>query len=157
MAMTGQAARAFWRSLGMLIAAACLCAAAVAQTAEAVRPLDAETFVRLAHSSAALQARAAELAGSRDTRPEARSYAQRMLEFRRGHIAALERAASENGVAIPAVKQFEHQVLIENLEPLDFLALSRRYAELQVQALQQELQVYGGAEKSPAAWVTNVA
>jgi putative membrane protein len=153
MAVMAQAWRALRRSLGVLVAVSFLCGAATAQTAEAVRPLDAETFVRLAHSSAILQTRAAELAAGRNTRSEARTYAQRMLEFRRGQVAALERAASENGLRINAVKQFEHQVLIDNLEPLDFLALSRRYAELQVQALQQELQIYAGGERCPAAWV----
>src|SRR4051794_30347197 len=41
--------------------------------------------------------------------------------------------------------EFEHQVILENLELLDFLALSRRYAEVQVQALEQELQIYRAA------------
>lgn len=36
----------------------------------------------------------------------------------------------------------EHRVVLENLEPLDDLALSRRYAEVQVQALEQEIRGY---------------
>jgi predicted outer membrane protein len=61
----------------------------------AVRPLNAEAFVRLAYSSAELQRRAAELAASRETRPEVRAFAQRMRDFRRDQIRALERAARD--------------------------------------------------------------
>ena len=50
---------------------------------------------------------------------------------------------------LPSVKEFEHQVVIENLEPLDYLALSRRYAEVQMQALDQELGIYRAASRSP--------
>jgi predicted outer membrane protein len=114
---------------------------------------NAETFVSLAHSSAVVQARAAELVASRETRPEARSFAQRMVEFRRGQIARLEGAARENSVPIPALPQFEHRMILENLEPLDFLALSRRYAEFQVQALEQELQIYASVQDAPAGWL----
>ncbi len=121
------------------------------------QPLDAATFVRLAHSSATLQLRAAELASSRETRPEARSFAQRMVEFRRGQIPALERAARDNGAAVPSVMEFEHQALLDNLQPLDFLALSRRYAELQTEALAQELRIYAASEGSADAWVKSLA
>jgi hypothetical protein len=53
--------------------------------------------------------------------------------------------------------QFDHRVIIENLQPLDFLALSRRYAELQVQALDQEVRVYLGGENGSDAWVKTLA
>jgi putative membrane protein len=107
---------------------------------------DAETFLRLAHSFAVLQARAADLAASRETRPEVRSFAQRMVEFRRGQIPRLLATAREHMIAVSPVPEFEHRIIIENLEPLDFLALSRRYAEIQVQALEQELQGYTSGE-----------
>jgi putative membrane protein len=125
--------------------------------AQAVRPLNAETFVRLAHSSASVQARAAELAATRETRPAAKAYAQRMVEFRRGQIAGLETAARDNKVAIPTQAELEHRQILENLEPLDYLALSRRYAEFQIQALEQELQIYGGAANSPEGWLRSLA
>ncbi|MFL5315113.1 MAG: DUF4142 domain-containing protein, partial [Microvirga sp.] len=65
-------------------------AAQPAQPAARSRPVpDAETFLRLAHSAAVLQAQAAELAASRDTRPEVRAFARRMAEFRREQIASL--------------------------------------------------------------------
>jgi putative membrane protein len=120
--------------------------------AQAARSLDSRTFVRLAHSSASVQARAAELAATRETRPEAKAYAQRMVEFRRGEIARLEGAARDNKVAISTPAELEHRQILENLEPLDYLALSRRYAEFQVQALEQEMQIYGGAANGPEGW-----
>lgn len=119
--------------------------------------LDPASFLRLAHSSAVLQSRAAELAASRDTRPEARAFATKMVEFRREQIPKLEAIAREHRIDIPAVQDFEHQVILENLEPLDFLALSRRYTEVQVQALEQEVHGYGSGESSPEGWVQQLA
>ena len=134
-------------------------APAVAQPAPApaAKPLDPTAFLRLAHSSAVLQARAAQLAASRETRPEARAFAQKMVEFRREQIARLEAAARDHQLAVPSVQEFEHQVILENLEPLDFLALSRRYAEIQVQALEQEVRGFASAESSPDEWLKNLA
>jgi putative membrane protein len=128
--------------------------AAAQPASTGARPaLDAATFLALAHSSAVLQAQAAELAASRDTRPEVRSFALRMAEFRRDQIARLLSAAGERTLAVSPVPAFEHKVILENLQPLDFLELSRRYAEVQVQALEQELQSYAAAESSPDEWV----
>jgi putative membrane protein len=131
--------------------------APAAPEAQAVRPLDAETFVRLAHSSAVVQARAAELVTTRDPRPETKAYAQRMVEFRQGQIPKLEAAARDHKVSVPAALSMEHRLIFENLEPLDYLALSRRYAEFQLQALDQEIQIYGGAANSPDAWLRSLA
>ena len=119
--------------------------------------MNAETFVRLAHSSASVQARAAELAATRETRPEAKAYAQRMVEFRRSQISRLEGAARDNNAAIPTSAELGHRQILENLEPLDYLALSRRYAEFQIQALEQEMQIYGGAVNSPEGWPRGLA
>lgn len=128
-----------------------------AATAPAPQPLKGEAFLRLAHSSAVLQARAAELVVARETQPEARAFARRMVEFRPGQLARLEAAARANGLAIPAVQPLEHQAILENLEPLDLLELSRRYAEVQVQALEQELRIYAAGESGPDAWVKSLA
>lgn len=125
-----------------------------AQSAVQARPILAgENFVRAALSSSVLQAQAAELAASRETRPEVRAYAREMATFRRDHAPRIERAARDNGVAHASEMQFEHKVQMENLAPLDFLALSRRYAELQVEALEQEVQLYAEAANSPDEWV----
>ena len=97
-----------YRGISTLGALTGLCLAATAWGAAAVAPVaaqpiqpaarsrqvpDAETFLRLAHSAAVLQAQAAELAASRDTRPEVRAFATRMAEFRREQIASLLSAA----------------------------------------------------------------
>jgi len=60
-------------------------------------------------------------------------------------------------IAVSPVPVFEHRVVLENLEPLDFLALSRRYAEIQVQALEQELQGYTSGEAAPDEWIRVLA
>jgi putative membrane protein len=149
----------------LCLAAACGSAAIIppgaaqpAQPAARLRQVpDAESFLRLAHSSAVLQARAAELAATRDTRPEVRGFAGRMAEFRREQIASLLSAARERTLTISPVPTFEHKVILENLQPLDSLELSRRYSEVQVQALELEMQAYALAESSPDAWVVGVA
>jgi putative membrane protein len=112
------------------------------------RPIEPHEFVRLAYSSASLQAQAARLAAGRDTRPEVKDYAASAADFRASLLQRLEAFARERSIPFPAMKEFEHQVIIENLEPLDYLALSRRYAEIQVQALDQELGIYQAASRS---------
>jgi len=121
------------------------------------RPIGQEEFLRLAYSSASLQSRAAMLAASRETRPEVKGYATGAAEFRKGLLQRIEAFAKERGMTLPSVKEFEHQVIIENLEPLDYLALSRRYAEIQVQALVQELQIYEAASRGDSAEIKSFA
>ena len=112
------------------------------------RSIEPEEFLRLAYSSASLQGQAAKLAASRETRPEVKSYAGEAADFRLKLLQRIEAFARERNLPLPSVKEFEHQVIIENLEPLDFLALSRRYAEIQMQALDQELGIYRAAARS---------
>lgn len=112
------------------------------------QPLDPARFLEFAHSTAVLQSRIAEIAARKDTRPEVKAFAQDMAAFRSGQLQRLQTLAQERGLKLPAVKEFEHQVVLENLEPLDFLALSRRYAEVQLQALEQEVQAYRAAAQS---------
>ena len=124
---------------------------ALAQAAGAPAPVqgvDASRFLFLAHSWNAMQARASELVASRDTRPEARAFARAVLEFRRALGSRLEGLARERNLTLPKALEFEHQTILENLEPLDALELSRRYAEIEIQALEQELQIYGAAPSS---------
>jgi putative membrane protein len=153
-----------WPLLRLAAAAAWLTAACVlpaagqtAMPAPAAAPLDAASFVRLAHSSAVLQARAAQLVASREARPEARQFAQTMVAFRKEQMPRLEAFAREHQLPVPTAQIFEHQVVLENLEPLDFLALSRRYAEIQVQALEQEVRGYASADGSPDARLKTLA
>jgi hypothetical protein len=69
----------------------------------------------------------------------------------------IEAFARQGNMTLPSVKEFEHQVIIENLEPLDYLALSRRYAEVQVQAIEQELTIYQAGSQSPDQGVKSFA
>ncbi|MCB8821103.1 DUF4142 domain-containing protein [Microvirga rosea] len=113
-----------------------------------VRPIEPQEFLRLAYSSTRLQLQAAKLAAARETRPEVKTYASASVDFRQGQLQRLEAFAQARGIPLPAMKEFEHRVIIENLEPLDYLALSRRYAEVQLQALDQELTIYRAASQS---------
>jgi predicted outer membrane protein len=121
------------------------------------RPIEPQEFLRLAYSSATLQGQAAKLAASRETRPEVRSFAAAAADFRLGLLQRIEAFAKERSLPLPSVKEFEHQVVIENLEPLDYLALSRRYAEIQVQALVQEIGIYQAAARSPSTEIKTFA
>jgi putative membrane protein len=121
---------------------------ATSPPAAQTRPIEPQEFLRLAYSSASLQGQAAKLAASRETRPEVKIYATGAADFRLGLLQRIEDFAKERGMPLPAVKEFQHQVIIENLEPLDYLALSRRYAEVQLQALDQELGIYRAASQS---------
>jgi predicted outer membrane protein len=113
-----------------------------------VRSVEPKEFLRLAYSSATLQGQAAKLAATRETVPEVKSFATAAADFRLGLLQRIEAFARERSLPLPSAKEFEHQVIIENLEPLDYLALSRRYAEVQLQALEQEIGIYRVASQS---------
>jgi predicted outer membrane protein len=142
-------------TLGVALSGAAPAASAQGQGASnapaQTRPIEPQEFLRLAYSSATLQGQAAKLAADRETRPEVKSYATGAAEFRLGLLQRIEAFARERSLPLPSVKEFEHQVIIENLEPLDYLALSRRYAEIQVQAIGQEIGIYQAAARSPSA------
>lgn len=110
--------------------------------------IEPQEFLRLAYSSATLQDQIAKLASSRDTRPEIKSFATAATAFRTEFLKKLEAFARERGLTLPTLKEFEHQVILENLQPLDYLALSRRYAEVQLQAIGQEIGIYQAAGRS---------
>ena len=132
-----------FRALLSLCLVLCCMARAGAQTpgASASGQASAE-FVTSAYSSALLQQKAAEIAAASDIRPEARQYAQDMAGFRSAQLQRLATLAAESKATLPAAPNFEQQVLIDNLKPLEFLALARRYMELQVQTLEQEIGAY---------------
>lgn len=118
---------------------------------------DPERVFGLALSSAVLQGRVAEIAAAKDTRPEVKDFARGMVQFRLGQVERLKAFGRERGLKIPTVEEFEHQVILENLQPLDYLGLSRRYAEVQVQALEQEIGIYQAGERGPDAAVKGLA
>ena len=117
----------------------------------AAGPQSVSKFLESAHSSALLQLKAAEIAASRDARPEAKQFARAMVAFRTAHLQRLEALMKQDNAAPPQDLTFEQRVLIDNLAPLDFLAVSRRYAELQVQALEQETKAYEAAATEDVA------
>jgi putative membrane protein len=132
------------RGLARLFPVFCMAALCVLP-ALAADPQSAAKFLESAHSSALLQLKAAEIAASRDARPEAKLFAREMVAFRTAHLQRLEALAKQNNAAPPKDLTFEQRVLIDNLAPLDFLALSRRYAQLQVRTLEQETEAYEAA------------
>lgn len=101
----------------------------------------ASDFIAAASNSAMLQKQAAAIAAAGDVRPEVKTFAKDMVKFRDSHLQRLATIAAGQSLALPPLT-FEQQVLIDNLKPLDFLALTRRYMELQVQALDQEVRAY---------------
>ena len=90
-----------------------------APAAEA-RSVDPGRFLGFAHSSAVLQERASKLAASKATRPEVRDFARGMARFREGQSGRLRAVARERGLRLPTEEEFEHRVVLENLEPLDY-------------------------------------
>jgi len=112
------------------------------------RPVDPGRFLSFAHSSAVLQERASKLAASKDTRPEVQEFAREMARFREQQVERLRAVARERGLPLRGPEEeLEHRAVLENLEPLDYLALSRRYAEVEVQALEQEVRGYEAASQ----------
>lgn len=121
--------------------------AAVAQSTVAPVELRADRFLAFATSAATLALVASELVEMREARPEIRDAAGRIAAERRAQLDRLRKIAGEAAVA-EAGLQFEHKIALENLQPLDYLALSRRYAELMRQVVDQEREAYAAAAAS---------
>jgi predicted outer membrane protein len=137
-------------SLGLTLLAA-------AQQA-ATAPFDSRRFVAFAVSSAEFQRRAASVASLRDTRPEVKAFAAGMTRFREEQLERLRAASDSTGIPVPPPGlEPEHRVVLENLEPLDYLALSRRYMEVQLQALEQEARGYEIAVREGQGATRNLA
>jgi hypothetical protein len=68
-----------------------------------------------------------------------KDFATSMLRFREQQLARLGASAE---------LQPEHRAVLENLEPLDHLALSRRYMEVALQSLDQEVRGYEAASQA---------
>ncbi|MBK5958416.1 hypothetical protein CCR97_09370 [Rhodoplanes elegans] len=129
--------------------------------AQAPAPADpnagAAAVLRLALSSARMQARVCEIVLAKDVRPELRGLAETIVAFRREQVPRLETVAREHGVAVVPVLEFEHQVALDNLAPLDFLALGRRFVELQQQALEQEITIWRRGQGAAEPWLAALA
>jgi len=103
-------------------------------------PSNAEGL-RVLYGLAELQRRASTLAASRDTRPEVKSFATDMAAWREMQVPRLRDFLTGRGIAAPEMSE-DQRAVWEALEPLDFLALSRRFAEIEVQALELEIAGY---------------
>jgi len=87
------------------------------------------------------------LAASKDTRPEVKQFAGEMAQFSGQEKERVRAFSQQHGLTLPRDEEFEHKVVLENLEPLDHLALTRRYAEVEVQALEQQVRGYEAASQ----------
>lgn len=105
-------------------------------------------FIEAAYSSALFQARISRIAAAKDTRPGIKALAERVRDFRSAQLPELARLAETAGIQVRDTLDLELRSIVENMEPLDYLALSRRYAEVETQALGREIAAYEGAARS---------
>lgn len=105
-------------------------------------------FVEMAYASALFQERISSLAAAKDTQPGIKALAERIHNFRAAQLPELVRLAGTFGVQLHDTLDLELRSIIENIEPLDSLALSRRYAEIETQALDKEIAAYEAAVRA---------
>ncbi len=105
-------------------------------------------FIEAAYSSALFQARISRIAAAKDPRPGIKALAERVRDFRAAQLPELARLAGTAGIGVRDTLDLELRSIVENIEPLDYLALSRRYAEVEVQALGREIAAYEEAARS---------
>jgi len=137
-----------------VLMALALCAA---QPACAQAQDDAGRFVEAAYASALFQERISRLVAAKDPRPGIKALAARVRDFRAAQLPALGRLAAVVGVEVRDTLDLELRSIIENIEPLDYLALSRRYAEAESQALDKEIAAYELAARSGSQEVRDYA
>lgn len=113
--------------------------------------------VRYLASSAILQNKMSSLAASRDTRPEVKAFAAQEARAASDHLEQLRMFARARSLQLPEEMDAEHKLIWDNIEPLDVLALTRRYAEVEQQALERDVQMYEEGAKSPDADVQALA
>ncbi|MBK3402886.1 DUF4142 domain-containing protein [Methylorubrum populi] len=138
-------------------------AALVALVLLAVQPArsraddDAGRFVEAAYASAVFQERISRVAAAKATRPGIKVLAERVRDFRSAQLPTLGRLAAAVGIEVRDTLDLELRSIVENIEPLDYLALSRRYAEVESQALEKEIAAYEEAARSSSQQVRGYA
>jgi hypothetical protein len=110
----------------------------------------ASRFIEAAYASALFQAQISRITAAKDPRPGIKALAERVRDFRASQVPELARLAETTGVGVRDTLDLELRSIVENIEPLDYLALSRRYAETEVQALGREIAAYEEATRSDA-------
>ena len=122
--------------------------AAQTNTSPALSQIQIERFFGFATSATRLALAASQAAAKRELRPEIKDAARTIAEVRVQQLADLAASAQADGLVLTQDLQFEHRVGLENLIPLDYLAFSRRYAEMMVQIVAQEREAYKWAVSS---------
>jgi putative membrane protein len=115
--------------------------------------LDANGFLRLAASLAAFEIEAGSHALQAATRPEVAALARETVEFQGNLMQRLRTVAQQRNLNMPEEMLLEHRAALDGLVPLDGEELNRRYAETQIQALQQAVELYraaAGQDDDPA-------
>lgn len=109
-------------------------------------------FIEAAYASALFQAQISRIAAAKDTRPGIKALAERVRDFRTAQLPELARLAETAGIQVRDTLDLELRSIVDNIEPLDYLALSRRYAEVETQALGREIASYeeAGRSQTPA-------
>ena len=107
-------------------------------------------FIEAAYASAVFQAKISRITASKDPRPGIKALAERVRDFRASQLPELAQLAGKTGVEVRDTLDLELRSIVENIEPLDYLALSRRYAEVEVQALGREIVAYEEGARSEA-------
>jgi putative membrane protein len=138
---------------GLLLATALLVAApapaqetgGVAPSAGDLQALDPASFVALAASLAMFEIEAGGHVLQKLVNPELLTLARDTVQLQSESLERLRPAAQERALVLPAVMSLEHRAVLDGLTPLDGLELARRYAEAQMQALDQALALYGAA------------
>ncbi|MHB2210738.1 DUF4142 domain-containing protein [Methylobacterium sp. CM6257] len=117
----------------------------------------ASRFIEAAYASALFQAQISRITAAKDPRPGIKALAERVRDFRASQVPELARLAGTTGVTVRDTLDLELRSIVENIEPLDYLALSRRYAEVETQALGREIAVYENAARSEAQQIRDYA
>jgi putative membrane protein len=111
----------------------------------------APSFIEAACASAQFQLRIAKAVAAKAVRPEAKALADASAAFRTEQIPQLKALAQKLGKPVRDSLDRELQAIADNLEPLDELEMSRRYAEAATQALDKEAEIYrSAAENGPS-------
>jgi putative membrane protein len=116
-----------------------------APSAGSLRTLDPASFVAVAASLAMLEIEAGGHALQTATRPELVELARDTVQLQGEVMQRLRATAQERDLLLPDAMSLEHRAVLEGLAPLDGDELARRYAEAQVQALGQAIQLYQAA------------
>jgi predicted outer membrane protein len=110
-----------------------------------LQALEPASFLAVAASLAMFEIEAGNQVLRSATRPELVELAHDTIRLQDEVMQRLRRAAQERGHSLPDAMSLEHRAVLEGLASLDGAELERRYAETQVQALDQALELYRSA------------